>query len=164
MAYPYQRSAGASPLPSFNQNYTASSPSISSRVWQFVPPIAKQWLSEGSLSRGIGRHRGSEGIKITAVRALKSILSIPTAVILLWIYSIWWGERRVFEDHINQCLWDTWEEWVSAVAIAYTLHGTDRCILAPRCNTAPYCLHLGPPARRSPHLPRSTMASVNIDC
>ncbi|KAJ6086623.1 hypothetical protein N7467_005537 [Penicillium canescens] len=111
MTYPYQRSAGASPLPSFNQNYTPSSPSISSRVWQFVPPIAKQWLSEGSLSRGIGRHRGSEGIKITAVRALKSILSIPTAVILLWIYSIWWGERRVFEDHINQCLWDSWEEW-----------------------------------------------------
>jgi hypothetical protein len=120
MTYPYQRSSGASPLPSFNKNYTPRSPSIFSRVWEFVPPIAKQWLSEKPFSRGMTRHRGSEGIKITAVRAVKSAFSIPTAVILLWIYTIWWGERRIFEDHINQCLWDSWEEWVSAVLLALT--------------------------------------------
>jgi len=33
-------------------------------------------------------------------------------VILMWIFTLWWGERTVFQEHIDACVWDNWEHWV----------------------------------------------------
>ncbi|KAJ5593392.1 hypothetical protein N7537_010296 [Penicillium hordei] len=110
MTLAYPRNTGASPLPSFNQHQSSRPQSIFSRVWDSIPPAAKQWLP-GSVSGRIGRHRESEGIKTTAVDLVKRIFTIPNAIILLWMFSIRWGERTVFQDSINKCLWDSWEEW-----------------------------------------------------
>lgn len=112
MTFAYPRNAGASSLPSFTQHQSSRPQSIFSRVWDSFPPAAKQWLP-GSVSGGIGRHWESEGIKTTAVNLFKRIFTIPNAIILLWMFSIRWGERTVFQDSINKCLWDSWEEWVS---------------------------------------------------
>ncbi|CAP79834.1 Cell division control protein [Penicillium chrysogenum] len=110
MTFAYPRNTGASSLPSFNQSKSSRSSNILSRVWDGIPPQAKQWLP-GSLNRGIGRNQDSEGIKITAINLVKRIFTISNAIILLWIFSIRWGERTVFQDSINKCLWDNWEEW-----------------------------------------------------
>ncbi|KAJ5193411.1 hypothetical protein N7449_009553 [Penicillium cf. viridicatum] len=110
MTFAYPRNTGASSLPSFNQHQSSRPQSIFSRVWDSFPQAAKQWLP-GSVSGGIGRHWESEGIKTTAVNLVKRIFTIPNAIILLWMFSIRWGERTVFQDSINKCLWDSWEEW-----------------------------------------------------
>ncbi|CAG8179324.1 unnamed protein product [Penicillium nalgiovense] len=110
MTFAYPRNTGAPSLPSFNQPESSRSSNILSRAWDCIPPPAKQWLS-GSLSRGIGRNRDGEGIKMTAINLVKRIFTISNAIILLWVFSIWWGERTVFRDSINKCLWDNWEEW-----------------------------------------------------
>ncbi|KGO66505.1 hypothetical protein PITC_012230 [Penicillium italicum] len=110
MTFAYPRSTGASSLPFFNQNQSSTSQNILNRAWDSIPSAAKQWLP-GSVSRAFGRNRESEGIKTTTVKIVKRIFTIPNAIILLWVFSIRWGERTVFQDSINQCLWDSWEEW-----------------------------------------------------
>ncbi|KAJ5209945.1 hypothetical protein N7472_000084 [Penicillium cf. griseofulvum] len=109
MTFAYPRNTGAS-LPFSNQNPPLRSQNIISRGWDCIPQAAKQWLP-GSVSRGIGRNQESEGIKTTAMNIVKRIFTISNAIILLWVFSIRWGERTVFEDSIKKCLWDSWEEW-----------------------------------------------------
>ncbi|KAL1305670.1 hypothetical protein AAFC00_007263 [Neodothiora populina] len=41
----------------------------------------------------------------------RRILTIPTALILLWIWVLHWGERSAISDHVKACAWDQWEEW-----------------------------------------------------
>ncbi|KAJ5817303.1 hypothetical protein N7447_009536 [Penicillium robsamsonii] len=110
MTFAYPRNTGASSLPLFNQNQSLQSRNILSRVWDCIPPAAKQWLP-GSLSQGIERNQENEAIKTTAINVVKRIFTISNAIILLWVFSMRWGERTVFEDSINKCLWDSWEEW-----------------------------------------------------
>ncbi|CAG8147362.1 unnamed protein product [Penicillium salamii] len=114
MTFAYPRNTGASSpssLPFYNPK-RQKSPDILNQVAQYIPPVAKQWLSPRSVQRRWRRTK-EVGLKVTAVNVVKNIFTIPNAIILLWMLSIRWGERTVFEDHINQCLWDSWEDWVS---------------------------------------------------
>jgi ethanolamine phosphate phosphodiesterase len=43
---------------------------------------------------------------------LKRILTIPTLLIFLWAWTIWRGERSVFQTSVAECRWDNWEHWV----------------------------------------------------
>jgi hypothetical protein len=43
---------------------------------------------------------------------LKRILTVPTLLILLWAWTIWRGERSVFQTSVAECRWDNWEHWV----------------------------------------------------
>jgi hypothetical protein len=45
-----------SPVETFNQSKSSRSSNILSRVWDGIPPQAKQWLP-GSLNRGVGKRR-----------------------------------------------------------------------------------------------------------
>lgn len=113
MTFAYPRNAGTSSLPSFDQYQPARSSNILTRVWDHIPSVAKQWLPTGFARRRFGKDGESEDIKTTALNLCKRIFTLPTGIILLWIFTIRWGERTVFEDSINKCLWDSWEEWVS---------------------------------------------------
>jgi hypothetical protein len=44
---------------------------------------------------------------------VRLIFSVPNALLLLWIGTLWWGERTVFRDSVKACSWETWESWVS---------------------------------------------------
>jgi hypothetical protein len=113
MTFAYPRNTGAPSLPSYNHK-RSHSPGILSRVGDAIPAAAKQWFSIGVVRVRRGLKRTTEaGIKGTTVNIVKGIFTIPNAIIVLWMLSIRWGERTVFEDHINQCLWESWEEWVS---------------------------------------------------
>lgn len=114
MTFAYPPNTGASspyPLPLYRQKQTQS-PNPLSRLADFISPVVKQWLPMGD-ANGRLRRAKDDGLKLTAVKLVKGIFTLPNAIILLWIFSIRWGERTVFEDHINQCLWDSWEDWVS---------------------------------------------------
>lgn len=47
---------------------------------------------------------------------LKRLVSIANAVILLWIFTLWRGERTVFQESIDACAWEAWEAWVCLIA------------------------------------------------
>jgi hypothetical protein len=44
---------------------------------------------------------------------VRLIFSVTNALLLLWIGTLWWGERTVFRDSVKACSWDKWESWVS---------------------------------------------------
>ena len=54
---------------------------------------------------GIGEHAILNKIK-------RRLLTLSTALVLLWICVLVWGERRIFEQSVAQCLWQQWESWV----------------------------------------------------
>lgn len=114
MTFAYPRNTSAS-SPSSLPFYTpkrAQSPSFLGQVTELITPVTKQWLSPEAAHQRWRRTKEA-GFKVTIVNLVKSIFTIPNAIILLWLFSIRWGERKIFEDHINQCLWENWEDWVS---------------------------------------------------
>lgn len=54
-------------------------------------------------------------VKTLALKTAKVIFTIPNALIVLWICTLWWGERTVFRDSVESCVWSDWEKWVSFV-------------------------------------------------
>ncbi|EXJ74160.1 uncharacterized protein A1O5_02454 [Cladophialophora psammophila CBS 110553] len=44
-------------------------------------------------------------------RIRQRLLSLPSALVLLWICLLWWGERYIFQQSVAQCLWRQWESW-----------------------------------------------------
>ncbi|KAL2444703.1 Cell division control protein 1 [Exophiala dermatitidis] len=44
-------------------------------------------------------------------RIKRRLWSLPSALVLLWIFVLFWGERRVFQRSAAQCLWHQWESW-----------------------------------------------------
>lgn len=44
--------------------------------------------------------------------SVKDVVSVRNLVRVTWVLLAWWGERRVFDTAIQDCLWDNWEEWV----------------------------------------------------
>ena len=60
--------------------------------------------------------RRSDGIaspRKGAQRQLRSIWNLLTALILVWMLALWWGEVGIFRNSIAGCDWHYWEKWVS---------------------------------------------------
>ena len=110
MSYAYQRSTGASSLPSFNS--IPSSGGLVNQACNRVIPAAKQWIEEGVDTIRSSRPRTRDEARNQAKVVLKSLFSIPSAVVLLWVFTLWWGERTVFQESIDACAWEAWETWV----------------------------------------------------
>lgn len=41
------------------------------------------------------------------------VFTMANVLVVLWLWMLWWGERRVFEDSLEGCAWGEWETWVS---------------------------------------------------
>ncbi|KIW23196.1 uncharacterized protein PV07_11416 [Cladophialophora immunda] len=39
------------------------------------------------------------------------LLSLPSALVLLWICVLFWGERYTFQQSVARCRWREWESW-----------------------------------------------------
>ena len=39
-------------------------------------------------------------------------LRIKILLVLIWVLTLWWGEKYVFQSHISACQWSNWEKWV----------------------------------------------------
>lgn len=112
MSYAYQRSTGGSSLPSFN-SIPSSSAGLISQACNRAIPAAKQWIEEGVTTLRSSRPRNREEARNSARVVLRRLFSVPFAVILLWFFTLWWGERTVFQESIDACAWEAWEAWVS---------------------------------------------------
>lgn len=50
-------------------------------------------------------------------RSLRRIFTIANGLIALWVFTLWWGERTVFRESVESCVWGNWEHWVSFLLI-----------------------------------------------
>lgn len=50
--------------------------------------------------------------------ALRLVLTAPNVLLLIWLGTLWWGERTVFRDSVEACKWDSWENWVSLLLLS----------------------------------------------
>lgn len=65
--------------------------------------------------------------------SVKGAVSVRNLVRAMWVLLVWWGERRVFDTAIQECLWDNWEEWVwlpSSSSSSIAPHNPPLC---PKC-------------------------------
>jgi hypothetical protein len=110
MSYAYPRSTGASSLPSY-KSPSPQSPTFIDQAWGRLPG-AKQWVEDGVAAIGSRRSRERGDVQSSVSRIFRRIFTVANAVILVWVWTLWWGERTVFQEHIDACLWDNWEHWV----------------------------------------------------
>lgn len=50
-------------------------------------------------------------------RTVRRIFTVSNGLVLLWVLTLWWGERTVFWDSVDNCVWQSWEKWVSFLAL-----------------------------------------------
>jgi hypothetical protein len=43
---------------------------------------------------------------------LRRLFSLVNVIILIWIFTLYWGERTLFSRSIDACDWRHWESWV----------------------------------------------------
>jgi hypothetical protein len=115
-AYPHGSSGAAVPPQSLSyRNHFLEPPSLLSRVRQALPPELQERIADIQNRFGYGaRRRGNrrgfwQELKLTARRAV----CIANLLIFIWILTLRWGERAVFQDSISSCTWERWEKWVS---------------------------------------------------
>jgi hypothetical protein len=71
--------------------------------------VVSMWSS--SSSRRIG---GIGDLSRGGLRTIRRIFRIPNLLVVLWLFTLWWGERLVFRQSIESCEWGDWEKWVLA--------------------------------------------------
>lgn len=109
MSYAYPRSAGASSLPSFN-SVTGRASGVVRQVLEGLPATAKEWFAEGAA--GFRRTRGRSDARGMAAMVLRRLFTVANAVVVMWLFTLWWGERTVFQEAFDRCVWESWEKWV----------------------------------------------------
>jgi ethanolamine phosphate phosphodiesterase len=111
MSYAYSRNTGASALPTFISN--PKSPKITDNQWNGFSGLATQWVTEGAAAFHTARPRDRHEARSFAVQVFKRVFTVVNAVIVFWMFTLWWGERTVFQESIDACVWENWERWVS---------------------------------------------------
>ena len=113
MSYAYAHNAGPSTLPSF----TSASPSKSSRntgsSWDQVSGVAKQWIQDGAAAWDRARPRSRDDLRNMVSWGWRRVFTLANAIVILWIFTLQWGERTVFQESIDACAWESWERWVN---------------------------------------------------
>ncbi|KAK1142080.1 hypothetical protein N8T08_008162 [Aspergillus melleus] len=95
----------------------SKTPGTLDRVQSLLPTAANRQIADlqargASLASG-----GTEGSRArTALgtqiwRTFKSIFSVANGLVLLWFWTLWWGERTVFRESLETCAWGNWEHW-----------------------------------------------------
>jgi ethanolamine phosphate phosphodiesterase len=66
-----------------------------------------------SFQRGLKTRPANGGASSKPRKSLlRRVFSLGNVLILIWIYTIYWGERISFNSSINACDWRHWESWV----------------------------------------------------
>ncbi|PGH18173.1 hypothetical protein AJ80_04560 [Polytolypa hystricis UAMH7299] len=69
---------------------------------------ASTWVAYSrEYSRARRRHRRVGWL----IALLRMVLSLQNVLLLVWGLTLWWGERVVFRDSVQECSWELWENW-----------------------------------------------------
>lgn len=104
--------------PPFPDDMSNRSPNLSDRLSALLPQRVASSLQRSSTSPLSAkaetplpryRHTIRKGQQRLTFGA---IFSLPNALIVLWIFLLWWGEVVVFRSSVQSCEWRSWERWV----------------------------------------------------
>lgn len=146
MSYAYSHGNPANSSRSSNRNHFVEPPSLMERLSEASPPWIRQWTAElraGRISSllPVRRIQSWSDLQAALWTALKSIFTIANGLIVLWLFTLWWGERTVFQESVETCVWGNWEKWVS-LTLDGILKFCPGCLLtlfgflASRCHAA----------------------------
>ena len=98
-------------------------PSLLSRVIAGLPPglsaqMQRLWDRNAYVSVSTSPSRIPRGLRHWERLHPRRLLSLPHALVLVWLLVLLWGERWVFEDAVKGCDWGRWEKWVSSFAFS----------------------------------------------
>ncbi|KAI9727917.1 MAG: hypothetical protein M1828_005322 [Chrysothrix sp. TS-e1954] len=62
------------------------------------------------------KDRPADGWRIFKSAIRRHVLTLGSLLILLWLFTLYWGEVRVFNTSIEQCDWRYWESWPEGAA------------------------------------------------
>ena len=102
MSYAYLHAAGPSP-PRTSQR------SVYEDVLDSIILLGRRAVAKGQSALTLVSDIGPWAI---AQWTIRRTFTVANAVILLWIYALWWGERSVFRESVRKCAYDGWERWV----------------------------------------------------
>jgi hypothetical protein len=84
--------------------------------------------------------------------------SLGRVLIVIWLFAVYWGERKLFKNSIDSCQWENWENWVCAL----DSHNSQRIpdyLIGWRRQPAQTCFNCRSSTHRSTFLSRPTMAA-----
>ncbi|KAK2880015.1 hypothetical protein FQN49_000650 [Arthroderma sp. PD_2] len=107
-------------MPLFNADHSSrypfAEPSTLEKINERIPAVFKWGIDRvrsrvafvGTAYSRVTKRNGRPG----GIRAiLRLLLTVRTALILLWGLTLWWGERTVFKESLRACDWNKWEHW-----------------------------------------------------
>jgi hypothetical protein len=95
--------------PRSSRNKYTDPPPLFQVVSGSVVPKVQPFLNR---LRDVYRGQSSPDGQLRQANFLKRVLTIPTLLIILWAWTIWRGERSVFQSGLAECQWHKWERWV----------------------------------------------------
>ena len=85
-----------------------TAPALGGMVMSKWQRVLRQWQYDA---------KGRPRTKLAILR--RRLTRLPTLFVLVWLFVLYWGERKLFNDSIDACQWDKWENWVW---ISHALH------------------------------------------
>ena len=163
MSYAYP---SAPPFRPSRRNTTTESPNLLEKIKRALPLWAKELIAELRAPPG-GRSRGD--LKALGWRIFRRVVTVVNLVILFWVWTLWWGERAVFQESLEGCRWGNWEKWVSCpllymgMGLYLKANGLFVILLACECHAASSRFHCGSSISRPPYVPWAAVAAVYPD-
>ena len=114
------------------------------RTQSLVTRIRTIIFGEASHSNPSSISSPDNGRTIKTRIARRAISSAPLLFIFCWIYTLWWGERSIFQRQVEDCAWGRWETWVSNTPHGYLLSNRKRLISRSRQERFPTTLFSSP--------------------
>ncbi|KAE8389684.1 hypothetical protein BDV23DRAFT_156692 [Aspergillus alliaceus] len=117
MSYSYQNSTSAEAYRPARRDYYADSSHVQSGLLNALPPLLRQWGARlqtrwiSPILHGTESSQDSRQLSAWPWRILRHIFTITNGLAILWFFTLWWGERTVFQDSVDKCVWENWEKW-----------------------------------------------------
>jgi hypothetical protein len=118
MSYAYSGSSSGASSKSPYYNPYDESDSIVSRagfaVYSYTRDLLAERIEDVKSRFGYGRRpRKLKPFWQEVKSSLRAAFCMANLLVVVWVFTLWWGERTVFQDKISECYWDSWENWVS---------------------------------------------------
>lgn len=114
-AYPHgSPGAAVPPRPSY-RNHFVELHTLFARVRDALPMEVQNWIADIQSRFGYGgRRRADQRGFLQELRSVvRRAFCVANLLILIWVVTLRWGERTVFQESVSSCVWETWERWVS---------------------------------------------------